>query len=144
MNTRKTLLNVKFALLGMVLAATSQAATHSVQVLNGKYDPAELEIVVGDTVEFENVSTGKHTVTGDPTLAKDPANVVLPAGAQAFNSGLLLPGDKFSHVFDVEGDYQYICLPHERMGMMAKIRVLPLVEEPSAPVEPAECVPSLE
>jgi plastocyanin len=98
---------------------------HTVHIVLGKFDPAELEITSGDTVEFINDTRGVHTVTADPTLAKDPANVVLPAGAKVFHSGSIPPGEVFTHVFDVEGDYQYVCLPHERMGMIAKIHVLP-------------------
>ena len=107
------------------LATQSFGAMHTVHIVSGKFDPADLEISSGDTVEFINDTRGVHTVTADPTLAKDPANVVLPTGAAPFNSGSIAPGKVFTHVFDVDGEYQYVCLPHERMGMIAKIHVLP-------------------
>lgn len=108
----------------MLVSAGAQAATVTVKINSAmKFEPSPVQIVVGDTIEFVNESRGKHTVTLDPKLAANPANVVMPAGAETFHSGSLAPGDTFKQDFDVEGQYQYLCLPHERMGMFGKVVV---------------------
>lgn len=89
------------------------------------FSPSTVQIRAGQTVEFKNVSRGTHTVTADPKLASDPNNVRLPRGAKAFNSGRLIPGAAFSHTFTEAGTYQYVCLPHESMGMIGQVVVFP-------------------
>ena len=102
-----------------------QPATLAVQIQSGKFSETKLTVHVGDTVVWTNTTTIKHTVTADATLAKNAADIILPAGADPFNSGLISPGQTFSHTFSVAGIYQYVCLPHELHGMMAQVEVLP-------------------
>ena len=89
------------------------------------FAPAQLTVVEGQTVEWRNKSIMDHTVTADPRLAKNPANVVLPAGAQPFNSGHVKPGQVYRRTFTVPGVYRYVCLPHEGQGMTGTLRVTP-------------------
>jgi len=121
-------MNFKSVLLGslLVLAHSASAATVKVSITSAMtFSPDKVQVRVGDTVEFVNESRIPHTVTADPSLAKDPANVILPEGAAPFHSGRLNAGKSFSHQFTVGGLYQYICLPHEGMGMRAQVEVLP-------------------
>jgi plastocyanin len=71
------------------------------------------------------MSSEVHTVTGDPSLAAVPANVQLPAGAQAFDSGAVQPGSTYTLTFTVPGTYRYVCLPHEGAGMLGTVIVNP-------------------
>ncbi len=87
------------------------------------YVPAAVTITVGQSVVWTNTSSMVHTVTADPSLAKDPRHVQLPQGAQPFNSGDLTPGATFRHTFDVPGTYVYFCIPHEVLGMIGRITV---------------------
>lgn len=105
------------------LCAAAQAATVRVDISGMKFVPQHVDIKAGDTVEFVNTTSFKHTVTADPSLVRDPANVVLPMGAMPFHSGVLAPSGTFTQTFTVAGDYRYVCLPHERMGMMGSITV---------------------
>lgn len=89
------------------------------------YNPGAVTISTGQTVEWRNRSIMGHTVTADPALAKNPANVQLPQGAAAFNSGSIGPGQVYRRTFTVPGDYRYFCIPHEGRGMVATLRVLP-------------------
>jgi plastocyanin len=89
------------------------------------FAPAQLTIVQGQTVEWRNRSIMGHTVTADPRLAKNPANVALPAGAQPFNSGNIAPGQVYRRTFTVPGMYRYFCIPHEGQGMVATLHVRP-------------------
>jgi plastocyanin len=90
-----------------------------------KFGPQEVTIPVGGTVEWRNSSIQTHTETDDPAEAKDAAHAELPAGAQAFDSGPLKPGQSFSHTFTVPGRYSYFCRPHEMHGMLGAIVVTP-------------------
>jgi plastocyanin len=88
-----------------------------------KFVPAELTIKVGDTVLWKFVGTMPHSVTFDPSKAADAEHVKLPAGVAPFDSGILNAGAEYEHTFDVAGDYEYICIPHEALGMLGKITV---------------------
>ena len=116
-------LNFSLVTLAILFGTTAHAAKHVVQVQNGRFSPSPITISVGDTIEFQNGSTGTHTVTADPALALVPSNVELPVGAEPFNSGRLTPGKTFSHTFTVAGNYRYVCLPHEKMGMKGAVVV---------------------
>ncbi|MGI8705435.1 MAG: cupredoxin domain-containing protein [Sphingomicrobium sp.] len=87
------------------------------------FTPATIRIRAGGTVQWRNTSLVDHTVTADKGLAANPANVILPAGAQSFNSGEIDPGQVWTHTFTVPGTYRYVCLPHERQGMIGTVIV---------------------
>lgn len=102
-----------------------QPTTLAVQIQSGKFSEKKLVVHIGDTVVWTNTTGIKHTVTADVALAKNAADVILPAGAEPFHSELLTPGQTFSHTFTIAGLYQYVCLPHELHGMIAQVEVLP-------------------
>jgi plastocyanin/uncharacterized membrane protein len=85
--------------------------------------PATLTIPVGTTVRWENHSKDTHTVTADPARASDAKEILLPGGAEPFDSGKVRPGGSYSITFVVTGTYKYVCVPHEMMGMMGRIDV---------------------
>ncbi len=97
-----------------------KANVHTVKmVMNSEgenfFDPAELTIKVGDRVRWVNDS-GVHDVT----------STKIPAGATAFKSELFTaPGLTFEYTFTVPGEYEYVCTPHEVLGMVGKIIVTP-------------------
>lgn len=92
-----------------------------------RFDPAEIVIGVGTTVEWVNTSEMPHTATGDPGQnpfkKTRPELIVLPDTADSWGSELMQPGDKYRHTFTVPGDYLYICFPHVLSGMTGKIVV---------------------
>jgi plastocyanin len=92
-----------------------------------RFEPADLTIRAGETVTWRNDGTIPHTTTDDPTqnpVATSHADyALLPAGAAPWNSGLLQPGQSFSHTFTVPGDYHYFCIPHVLSGMRGMITV---------------------
>ena len=85
-----------------------------------RFSPASVTIKTGQTVRWTNSASVQHTATGDPSIEDE---VSIPAGAEPFNSGLMSPGQQFSHTFTTPGTYHYICLPHYRMGMVGTITV---------------------
>ncbi|MEX0700649.1 MAG: plastocyanin/azurin family copper-binding protein [Planctomycetales bacterium] len=103
----------------------SQAAPIVSMTDRARFEPAQITVKVGETVEWRNTSRHPHTVTADPELAKNPAHVVLPEGARPFHSGEVHPGERFTHTFDTPGTYFYVCLPHEDIGMVGVVVVNP-------------------
>ncbi len=87
------------------------------------FQPRTVRIKAGETVTWRNTSNLVHTVTADPELASDPSSIKLPTGAEPFNSGDLQPGQTFSRTFEVAGEYNYFCIPHESAGMLGTIIV---------------------
>lgn len=86
------------------------------------FDPAELTIKVGETVRW--VSECAEGITCVYSVQAYPDKI--PAGAEAFNSGLLMEqGQSFEYTFTVPGEYEYFCLSYEPMGMKGKIIVQP-------------------
>lgn len=92
------------------------------------FEPAELTVQVGETVIWGFASAG-HNVS---CRTSDSTEVGLPADAEAFASygpdespaGSLVPrGETYEHTFEVSGQYDYVCIPHESLGMMGTVQV---------------------
>lgn len=79
-----------------------------------RFDPETLEVPVGATVEFRWESGG-HTVT----VESQPEGADWTATGQETKSA----GFTHTHTFDVEGRYDYICVPHEGAGMVGSVVV---------------------
>lgn len=95
-----------------------------VQVLgtmsDSRFEPALVEIRPGDVIRFD-VREGVHTVTAyHPDNRRD---LGIPEGAESFDSGVLQAGQTWHLRLTVEGEYNYFCLPHERMGHVGQVRV---------------------
>ena len=88
-----------------------------------RYEPAAVTISAGQAVRWRNTSALIHTVTADPSKAMQAANVRLPAGADAFDSGDIAPGESFTWTFTEPGEYRYVCIPHEGVAMVGTIMV---------------------
>jgi plastocyanin len=89
------------------------------------FNPRKITVRVGDTVEWQNPSLFTHTVTLDAALARTVENVTLPAEVQPSHSADVPPNSTYRHTFTVAGTYRYVCLPHERLGMVGVVIVLP-------------------
>ncbi|HVF20481.1 MAG TPA: plastocyanin/azurin family copper-binding protein [Mycobacteriales bacterium] len=82
--------------------------------VDNKFEPAELQVKVGDKVTWKNAG-GFHTVTGGET-APDPAS---PLG----DKPLADAGATHEVTFDKPGSYPYFCQPHAALGMKGTIVV---------------------
>jgi len=87
------------------------------------FDPIGILISPGQTVRWTNRdAANSHTTTAyDPSNMDHPRRI--PPGAKAWNSGYLMPGESFSVTLEVEGVYDYFCIPHEMAGMVGRIIV---------------------
>ena len=92
------------------------------------FEPAELTVAVGDTVTWGFASAG-HNVC---CRTDDNDRVGLPADTEGFASygpdespdGSFVPrGETYEHTFDVPGQYDYVCIPHDDLGMTGTVHV---------------------
>jgi len=105
------------AILAM-LAAPAYAANFEVHMLNKGadgtgmvFEPALVEVAVGDTVTFLPTDKGHNAET-----IKD----MLPEGAEVFKGAM---GKEIAVTFTVPGAYGVKCAPHLGMGMVALVVV---------------------
>jgi plastocyanin len=104
--------------------SASQPKTETVTMNDqARYVPATLTIAKGTTVEWQNTSAFPHTVTFHPGKTLRKTDAQLPAGVEPFDSDILDPGKSFKVTFTVPGEYTYFCIPHESVGMVAKLTV---------------------
>ncbi|MGM0591213.1 MAG: plastocyanin/azurin family copper-binding protein [Halobacteriota archaeon] len=110
--------------------------THTIDMTDDLvFDPDDYTIAPGDTVVWENVGEIGHSVTAyeedipeEATYfasggfeAEQPARTAYTAGDPA--SGDVVGGESFEHTFEVTGTYDYFCVPHESVGMVAQLTV---------------------
>jgi plastocyanin len=87
------------------------------------FNPVGMSVEPGTTVTFRNES-GAHSST-----AYDDR---IPESAEPWDSGTLTgDGATYEHTFDVEGTYDYFCIPHKTLGMVGRI----VVGSPGGPAE---------
>ena len=86
--------------LGYAASAQPAAATHTIVIKAMKYQPDQLEVHAGDTVEWKNEDIVAHTVT-----ARD----------KSFDSGKIAPGSSWKTTVTKAGTIAYSCVPHPNM-----------------------------
>lgn len=111
-----------FATALMLLATPAMAKEYTIKEVSDPagdkpyyFEPSELTIQPGDTVNFVNAQEDQH----------DVMFVEVPKGVDEM---IMSPmhekeGDKFSYTFTVPGTYQYHCHPHEALGMKGTLIV---------------------
>ncbi len=90
-----------------------KAVKHIITQTNFSFSPSNLTGVhVGDTITWVWTG-GSHTTTSS----------VIPAGAATWDSPLSSGNPTFTYIPQVEGEYEYVCTPHESMGMVGNFEV---------------------
>jgi plastocyanin len=97
-------------LAALALPSAASAATFPVFAQFQEFGPSRLDILPGETVEWENVSERTHTITADDG---------------AFDSGDFEPGAKYAITFANPGTVAYHCTKHD--GMTGEIDVEPVI-----------------
>ncbi|QIB73750.1 halocyanin [Halogeometricum borinquense] len=118
---------------GLAGCSTSGQGDYDVGMTAVAFNPSSLTVSVGDEVVWQNTSSRGHTVTAYDDRIPDDAEFFASgdyestkAARDAFNNeigGLIDSGQSFSHTFEVPGEYQYLCIPHEAQGMVGTIIV---------------------
>lgn len=88
-----------------------------------RYEPSGLTVPVGTTVVWRNMDEIPHTATTDPNLLPDPTRTSIPDGAEVWDSGEIMPGDRWTYTFTVPGTYVYGCQYHQADGMVGTVTV---------------------
>jgi plastocyanin len=96
----KRRLTFYFVLAFLALTYVYSLGMATVEIENFAFTPQDVTIPVGETVQWINLDTVRHTSTSD-TLVWD--------------SGLLANGDTFEFTFDDVGVYPYHCTVHPTM-----------------------------
>ncbi|MBV8074156.1 MAG: cupredoxin domain-containing protein [Candidatus Eremiobacteraeota bacterium] len=78
----------------------SAAPAATVHIKNSAFVPQTVKIKAGESVQFVNDDDFSHTVT---------------AADNAYDSGDLPKGKKWTHVFAKAGTYEYVCAYHSFM-----------------------------
>ncbi|WP_049981287.1 cupredoxin domain-containing protein [Halolamina rubra] len=97
------------------------------------YDPPEITVARGEEVVWENTGTRDHTVTAYEASLPDGAAFFASGGYEDEQAardawangagGALSNGEQFSYTFEIPGEYEYFCIPHESGGMMGTVIV---------------------
>ena len=84
------------------------------------FDPPTTAIDAGGEVVWSNDDTVVHTITSGVLRDGGPDGV--------FDSGLLGPGETFSHTFTEAGEYPYFCMLHPWMAGSVVVQGPPAVQ----------------
>ena len=109
----KRLLLLIPAVLALAVAPSAVAATKNVAITRTGFVPVSVTIDVGDAITWTNNDTVNRSVVFDSGL---------------FSSGIVTPGQSFSHTFDQNGTFRY------RDGTRTRIRGTVVVRTPAATV----------
>lgn len=90
----------------VLIAPATATAAAPVNIEFQAFSPTPIDVLPGETVEWDNVSSRAHTVTADDG---------------SFDSGEVQAGDRFERTFDAVGAYGYHCRIHP--GMVAEVDV---------------------
>jgi len=99
--------------------ATPRQAAQVVDVADGAlaFAPDSFEVSTGDTVVWVWHSSG-HNVVPDSTPSDSDFS-----GTAGGEGDLYDEGHEFSHTFEVAGEYEYYCSPHQSAGMVGSFTV---------------------
>jgi plastocyanin len=100
---------LSIVLVSVLLTGLNAQTKHIVMVSNFVFTPQDLNVTVGDTVEWQWVE-GTHTTTSDST-----------AGIDVWDSPISSSVPVFSVVIRTPGVHNYHCTPHQSLGMIGSI-----------------------
>lgn len=92
----------------------------TIQALDNSFRPVDFEIAAGTEVIFDNRGRNDHNILPDivtddagliALLASDPSPTAWGVASPDF-----VPGDIYSHLFNVAGTYNYYCSIHGAPG----------------------------
>jgi plastocyanin len=108
---------------GLAAAAQSAGLTVVKMTAHNTFDPATVTVAAGSSVNWVNDATAPQSATFNPTFATTDGDITLPPGATAFDSGMVGPGQSWTHSFTTPGTYKYACVPNEAAGMKGTVVV---------------------
>lgn len=123
------LLTIFFVVSSLVVFAPSASAeTYTVKLGSDKgmlvFQPKQLTVKPGDTIEWLNNKVPPHNVVFDP--AKNPTKSKEVAKDLSHKKLLMSPGQKTTTTIAADtppGEYTFYCEPHRGAGMVGKVIV---------------------
>ena len=116
--------------------AAGGGETHTVDMTDDLvFDPDSITIAPGDTIVWENVGNVGHSVTAYEAEIPEEAEYFASGGFDSEqparnnyspgdpDAGDIPGGESFQHTFEATGEYEYFCVPHETVGMVASVTV---------------------
>ena len=95
--------------LSTLFCLTAKATNHTIQVNDFAFVPDDLTVMVGDTIRWiRNDATATHTTT----------SATIPTEAMPWDETINASNTSFSYKVAVAGEYDYVCTPHQAMGMV--------------------------
>jgi plastocyanin len=85
----------------LVFSGRAYSVKHIVNVQNYVFVPANLNVMVGDTIRWVWIN-GEHTTT----------STTIPTGAQAWDAPITSSNPVYEYRVNVAGAYTYLCTPH--------------------------------
>jgi len=106
---------------------------YDVGMTASRFDPDTVTVGPGDTVVWKNTSSHAHTVTAYEDAVPEAADFFASGGFETQDAaeqgwvdgteGAFYEGETFEHTFEVAGEYNYFCIPHEASGMVGVVEV---------------------
>lgn len=109
------------ALMALPAAVAVAQESHVVETQDNVFEPEEITISVGDSIEFQNTGVAPHTATAEDGT---------------FDTGNLNAGQSRTITFNEAGTIEYICIYHESLGMIGTI----VVEDAGTTASPSPAV----
>lgn len=85
-----------------------------VSIIGNSYHPKVIQIAPGTTVTWTNEEAFTY-LAGEYSGVHNVAATSHPEESEGFVSHLMVHGEQFSHTFEFEGTYDYMCTPHPYM-----------------------------
>jgi plastocyanin len=133
MNRRSALQSVGGALavgLSGCLSSGGGDEPRTVRMVGLEFEPADISIAAGRTVEWINDSEFGHSVTAYERQIPTGATYWASGGFETeraarenMGDGLIDAGGTYRRTFETAGEHPYFCVPHEGSGMTGTVSV---------------------
>jgi plastocyanin len=105
-----------------------------IEMAKNAYLPERFEATVGEPVVWVNNGSRGHTVSAYEDGIPEGANYWASGGFETEAAaragfweeggrGSVRPGETWEHTFETPGEHAYVCIPHERAGMVGVVVV---------------------
>lgn len=108
-------------------------AEYDIGMSTNRFLPDAFAVAPGTTVVWKNTSSHAHTVTAYEDRIPEDAAYFASGGYDSEGAardawdnsrgGAIDGGRTYEYTFEQPGTYHYVCIPHERNGMVGTIRV---------------------
>ncbi|MGQ4555962.1 plastocyanin/azurin family copper-binding protein [Halobellus sp. GM3] len=114
-------------------SGSSAEGDYDVGMTPTAFDPRTITVATGETVVWRNTSSRGHSVTAYDSGIPEDAEFFASGGYETTEAaregylsefgGRIDSGETWSHTFEVPGEYEYFCVPHEQAGMVGTVVV---------------------